>query len=218
MSERRDNAEQAAEAAAIRRRWITLGEVLAVVAVLISALTLWNSWRERSDTEAERAKAEQKQNVKAVSLLLTARADGVGDRLTLAPLGDDQTIQSQTIAFPAPLRVAPVDTAGNARIEAGWFDDALRKARHDAGLKDEAAGDERLPVAITSQFLVDGTIRSDTALYDIGYALEDRFLKPSAVKLRGLSLVSHVHAGTAQARLDALWKKRQPTISAGEKK
>ncbi len=37
--------EQAAEAAAIRRRWINLGEVLAVIAVLISALTLWNSYQ-----------------------------------------------------------------------------------------------------------------------------------------------------------------------------
>ena len=40
--------QQAAEAAAIRRRWITLGEVLAVAAVLISALTFWNSYQERS--------------------------------------------------------------------------------------------------------------------------------------------------------------------------
>ena len=44
-----------AEAAAVRRRWINLGEILAVVAVLISGLTLWNSYTERSHAEAEKS-------------------------------------------------------------------------------------------------------------------------------------------------------------------
>jgi hypothetical protein len=34
--------QRTAEAAAIRRRWITLGEALAVIAVVISGLTLFN--------------------------------------------------------------------------------------------------------------------------------------------------------------------------------
>ncbi|KRC81277.1 hypothetical protein ASE13_02410 [Sphingomonas sp. Root241] len=33
---------RAAESAAVRRRWITLGKVLAVIAAVISGLTLWN--------------------------------------------------------------------------------------------------------------------------------------------------------------------------------
>ena len=55
MSEERQTPEERKEAAAIRRRWITLGEILAVVGVLISGLALWNSWSERSSAEKERA-------------------------------------------------------------------------------------------------------------------------------------------------------------------
>src|SRR5947199_4730923 len=45
------------EAARVRRRWITFAEVLGVVALLISGLTLWNSWRQRSADEADKAAA-----------------------------------------------------------------------------------------------------------------------------------------------------------------
>ena len=44
-----------AEAARVRRRWINLGELVAVLALVISALTLWNSYRERTTNEAEHA-------------------------------------------------------------------------------------------------------------------------------------------------------------------
>ncbi|HEX8061853.1 MAG TPA: hypothetical protein VF535_01415 [Allosphingosinicella sp.] len=43
MSEDRQSQAERREAAAIRRRWITLGEILAVIGVLISALALWSS-------------------------------------------------------------------------------------------------------------------------------------------------------------------------------
>src|SRR5215212_12163989 len=98
-----ESPAQAAEAAAIRRRWITLGEILAVIAVLISGLTLWNSYSERSSAEAERA-AEKKEEA-ARSQALVLKAEGRGKRLSLAALDPAQAIQSQTIAFPSPLGV-----------------------------------------------------------------------------------------------------------------
>lgn len=80
----RQTPAQAAEAAAIRRRWITLGEVLAVAAVAISGLTFWNSYQERTRAEAERAAEKAEAASKAATLVLRAeRADG-GERLRLA--------------------------------------------------------------------------------------------------------------------------------------
>ena len=216
-----------AEAAAIRRRWVTLGEVLAVVAVMISGLTLWNSYSERSHAEAEKAVEEKKASVRAATLLLKAEPSKEGDRLTIAPIGADQSIQSQLITFPTALAVTHVDTTGDARIEAEWFEDGLKKARRAANRKDQTVGDERVPVAITSEFIADGMTHRDVALYDVGYVLEGRFLGGSELKLRGLSRIGRADAGSAQARLDAIWKKRQPaapadkdqpTISSIEKK
>lgn len=199
-----------AEAAAVRRRWINLGEVLAVVAVGISGLTLWNSYAERSHAEAEKAGQEQRASAKAATLLLKAVPSRDGDRLTLAPIGAEQTIQSQVIVFPSTFAISPVDTTGDARIEARWFQDELKKARREAKRKDETVGDEQVPVAITSQFIADGAAHTDVALYDIGYVLDGRLIGGSRLRLRGLSRIGRTTPDTAQARVDSLWSKRQP--------
>ena len=207
MSEPRETREQAAEAAAIRRRWITLGEGLAVIGVVISALALWNSYQERAGSEAERVQAETRAGRATATLLLKAAAEHDGARLTLAPLHADQTIQGQTIAFPAALALAPVETTGNARIEADWLSEALRRARKAKQRPDESAGDERLPIAITTHFLADDRARDDTAIYELGYVAEGR-LFGTRIRLKGLSLVGHVPAVQAGKRIDAMWTRR----------
>lgn len=187
-----------------RLRWVTLGEAVAIAAVVISGLGLYQGWQDRHAEQAEHAQeAQAAGKARVLSLRATAQRDGAV--LALAPLADGQSIQSQTIRFPAALGIAPVDTAGDPRIEAGWLADGLKKARHAAGMKDETAGDARLPVAIETQFLDGGDVRSDRAVYDLGYAVAGRFLLGSTVRLRGLSLVAR---GAGQARIDALWKTR----------
>lgn len=200
---------RAAEAAAIRRRWITLGEVLAVIAVIISALTLWNNWSQRSDSEAARHAEARQASTRAAMLVLTASTADQRE-LALRPAADGQSVQSQHIAFPTALGAAPAETTGEPRIEAAWFERALKKARNQAGLPDDSRGDERLPVVITTRFLVDGEAHEDVALYDIGYTISGRWLSGHSVTLRGLSLVARVKTDEAQARLDARWKRLVP--------
>jgi hypothetical protein len=203
--------QAAAEAAAIRRRWITLGEGLGLAAVVISGLTFWNSYSERTNAEAERSASEKKANRAAATLLLKGVTAKDGSTVTLAPLRDDQTIQSQAIRFPATLGLSPIETTGDARIETGWFDAALKKARRAAGRTEESKGDERLPVLITTRFLGAGTLHEDVALYDLGYAIEEGGLfGGSDVRLRGLSLMERADAKSAPARLDRIWKARLP--------
>jgi hypothetical protein len=215
MSDKQTKAE-AAEAAAVRRRWLTLGEVLAVAAVIISALTFWNSYSERRSAEIERESAARSADAKARTIVLRGTVDASGETLALAATGG-QDIQGLTVSFPAALELEPIDVT-NPRIEAGWFDDALRRARRDAGQRDEDAGDERLPVAVTTRYVVDGAMLADTSLYDVGYGVRERFLRGGTVRLRGLSFIGRTRADAAQARLDGLWKTRQPTISSAEKK
>jgi hypothetical protein len=207
MSDGRQSAEEKKEAAAIRRRWITLGEVLAVVAVLISGLTLWNSYQERNSAEAERAASKQEEKAKAKTLVLRAAADKEGKRLTVTALDQEQAIQSQTIAFPTALGASAVDSVIAPRIEAKWLEAPAKKVRSAEGK--ETAGDRRMPVAITTSFVSEGETYNDTALYDIGYKLEGGGLLDDVdVTLRGLSLIEHVPATKAKARLDSIWASR----------
>ena len=208
----RQSAEEKREAAAIRRRWITLGEILAVVAVVISGLTFWNSYRERTTTEADRA-AEKAREVAAqakqasLNQRITLRAtpaDG-GKRLMLAPLDRDQAIQNISIAFPSALEAEAVDSIIQPRIEASWLEDAARAARKN---RETASADRRLPIAVTTRFVSGGETYTDTTLYDVGYRLDSGLLGGTDVELRGLSQIERAEASTAQARLDAIWKSR----------
>lgn len=207
---------RAAEAAAIRRRWVTLGEVLAVIAVVISGLTLWNNWSQRSDSEAVKTAEAQQASTRAATLVLMAT--GSGDReLILRPAAAEQSVQSQEVSFPSALGVPPAQTTGEPRIEAAWFERALKKARDTARLPDESRGDERLPVLVTTRFLVAGESHEDVALYDVGYSISGRWLGGHSVTLRGVSLVSRVKRASGQAKLDARWNALLPAKSAGQK-
>jgi hypothetical protein len=207
MTDNRQTPEERREAAAIRRRWITLGEVLAVVGVIISGLALWNSYSERSATEAERAADKARES--AVSHTLLLKATGSGKRLALVAHDPEQAIQSQTLLFPSALGVGAIDTVIEPRIEAGWIKQAVRKAREAKAAGKKPAGDARLPVAIATRFASGGESFTDTAIYDVGYKADDGGLLGGLdVELRGLSLVARVKPGQAQARLDAVWAAR----------
>jgi hypothetical protein len=207
MAEKQTEAQ--AEAAAIRRRWITLGEIVAVAALIISALTFWNSYSERTASEAERAAEKAEEQAadaeaakRSQTLVLRASASRDGRSLALTPTESGKVIQSLTILFPKALDANAIDAVIEPRIEAGWLDDAVEE------LDPTGSGDLRLPVAITTRFVSDGETHTDTAIYDIGYRL-DRGVLDTDVELRGLALVERAQAKNAQARLDAIWKSRQ---------
>lgn len=216
MSEEIKTPEERREAAAIRRRWITLGEILAVAAVLISGLTFWNSYSERTATEAERANAEAKQAAEerkeaALSqrIVLRAEARNEGRSLALSALDPGQAIQNLGIAFPSALEAGGVEAVIEPRIEARWIEDAARAARRAEGKSGNEAGDRRLPVAITTRFVSGGETFSDTTLYDIGYKVDSSLLGGTEVELRGLSHIERARASDARARLDAIWTSRR---------
>jgi hypothetical protein len=202
--------KRAIESAVIRRRWITLGEVLAVIAVAISALTFWNSWSERNDSKAAQNSRAEHASVRAATLVLLATNMGK-QTLVLKPASAEQTVQGQRMLFPSALGTPPVETTGEARVEALWFERPLEKAREAVKLPDNSRGDERLPTAIITRFLVDGKPYQDVALYDVGYTISGKFLGGHTVTLRGLSLVSKVEIGAAQAKLDARWRELHPS-------
>jgi len=197
-----------AEAARVRRRWLNLGEIVAILAVLISGLTFWNSYRERTNAEAEHASASAQSAKKASTLILKAVPDKDGRTLALAPRADEQAIQSQTIRFPAKLGVSPAETSSDTRIEKSWFESALVSARKAAGVAD-APGDARLPVLIETHYLIDGDPHVDRAIYEVGYATSHSLLGGTDVHLRGLSRTGAVESvDVGQKRLDALWATR----------
>ena len=179
-----------------RLRWLTLAEVIGVGGLAIAAAGYWDSRRERVVVEAP---------IAAKSLLLTGSVTGDGDTLALRSARGDATVQTQTLIFPAGVRADSVETTGNPRIEVAWIEGGLREA-----VNGDVVRPPRLPVGIVTTFEDDGEIRSDAALYDLGYAFHDRVLRGRAVELEGITLVRRLPASGLKAAVAARWAKALP--------
>lgn len=192
-----------------RLRWITLGEAVAVSAVIISGLGLWINYQDRRDARADK-QAEASRTPTRAPFYLKAEANSSGSSLTLTPVNADDVIQGQTIRFPPSFGLSPVTTTSDARIDADWFASALKADRKKRELPDETQGDERVPVMIETDYLAAGETRKARSYYDIGYALEGHFIGGASVKLRGLSLigVAAEQDTPADQRLAGLWSLR----------
>lgn len=197
-------------------RWLTLAEVVGLVAVVIAGLGYWDSHRERSLEERERAaaqrerKAEERAQAHAGALkqtfLMTAAPQGAGDWLRLTSVHSEQVIQTQSLTFPTDVRADEVETTGNPRIEAGWFDAGLARALKARGRGGKEVQD-RVPVGIVTVYIEDGQTKTDRALYLVGYSLHPRVLRAGRVELEGLSLVRRGVGEDVRSAVDALWPK-----------
>jgi hypothetical protein len=194
-------------------RWLTLAEFVGIVAVGIAALGYWDTHRERAQTDQERAaeaqerKAEAKAGALKLSFLMTGSPEGVGDRLRLATVHAEQVIQTQSVSFPKELRGDSVETTGNPRIEAGWFEGGLTKARHARDLK---AAQGRLPVGVVTEFIEDGQRKTDRAIYLVGYSAHPRVMRSDKIELEGLSLLRRGVGEDIQAAVDGVWTRQNP--------
>jgi hypothetical protein len=181
-------------------RWLTLGEIVGVAALIVAGLGYWDSHRER--IAADKAhQAEAASRALKDTFLMTGALSGQGEKLRLASVHPEQVIQTQTVYFPKAVRAGGVETTGNPRIESAWIDDGLRKAagKHRQG---------RLPVAVQTVYIEDGQTKTDRAIYEVGYTLRPRFLLGDRVALEGLSLAARGVGGDLQTAADQRWAGR----------
>lgn len=189
-----------------RRLWITVSEIVGVLALLVAGLSFWDAHRDRS---AGAQRAQQQQAAESV-LVLTGQVDGSGDRIRLEPMNRAQAVQSQTLVFPSAVRADPVQIdAAQPRIDKDWIVSGLKQAQEaekKAGKKPVAEG--RLPVGVTTTYVQDGVTRTDRAIYRIGYSVSSNLIGVERVKLEGLSLVRRGAGGDLKGQVEALWARR----------
>jgi len=186
-------------------RWLTLAELVGILALVVAALGWWDNHRERLREDQERAAAasaraaEAKHEVLKTSFLLTGSVESDGRRVRLASAHSDQVIQTQTLIFPSAVRSDPVETTGNPRIEADWFESGLKKAGVNAGQP------RRVPVGVVTTYVEDGDMKTDRAIYAVASTLQGRLLRGARLQLDGVSLVRRGVGGDLQAAVDAAW-------------
>jgi len=203
-----DTPQEKAEAQAIRRRWITIGEVVAVAGLLIAAVSLWMTWSDKRDNAAQIAAAKFAESRKAATATLVGKSDDGGDSVILADPAQP-AVASIDVAFPRGLGVAMQGSIVPPRIEADWIAAPLLKLT-DGG-SDTVRG--RVPVMVATTITQGDSPSIDRAIYDVVFATEGRTFGGRALKLEGVVFRERVQ-GDAAARLDSLWAVEAKRLAA----
>jgi hypothetical protein len=141
-----------------RLRWLTLGELLAVAAVAISALGLWKSWHsdDRSTTIVEQRRP--------IALTLRGKAENEGRSLAISPVEQSHALQSLTIKLPGAASTLNIGSDGE--LSANDLESALGKAA------DQGKGTHRLRARIQADYVEAGVVRHAGGNYMLAYRWE----------------------------------------------
>lgn len=180
-----------------RRRWLSLAELVAVASVLIGALSLYLSWSDKRETQAERAaEAAKEQRDRADFELRGVVASG--NRSVMLLRDEKHALKDVTVTFPSALGAPPQDAIGHS-IETEWFAKPLLKLT-DGG-PDNQTG--RLPILVTYSYTAGDHDLKRSAIYDVVWDTSGRFLRGRTLAITDFRLRER---GGSAKRLDALWQ------------
>jgi len=140
-----------------RRRWITIGELIALAALIVSAVGVWISWKS-DDRDRPTTVVEQRQ---PIPLTLRGNREDDGRRLEISPVESSHALQSLTLTFPGGSKV---QVGSDGEVDSDEVEAAL------AG-RDEESKNRRLSVQvrIEARYVEMGRDRSASGTYTLRY-------------------------------------------------
>ena len=142
-----------------RLRWVTLGESIAIAALLVSAVGVWISWKSDSGDKGPTTVVEKRQ---AIPLTLRGKAQSDGRSLEITPVEDSHALQSLTVALPG----ADAFVGSDGQLSANDVESALGKSAADG------KGTHRVRARIVAKYVEAGADKSATGSYVISYRWE----------------------------------------------
>jgi hypothetical protein len=142
-----------------RRRWVTLGELIALAALIISAIGLWLTWKSNNEDKTTRV-VEQRQTV---PLALRGRAEDDGRRIEISPVESSHALESLTVTIKG---CPPIEVGSDGMLDAADVESALG---------DRAKGEKgshSLPARIDARYVEAGKDRRASGTYVLRYRWE----------------------------------------------
>lgn len=143
-----------------RRRWINLGELIALAALIVSALGVWIAWKSSNEDKPTRI-VEQRH---FVPLALRGTVDSDGRTLTIIPADPSHALESLTIRIKG---ASPVQVGSDGRLSASDIQSALEGRNKEA--KDVT---HSVPVRIDAHYVEAGADRRGGGAYALRYKWE----------------------------------------------
>ncbi|MEO6432837.1 MAG: hypothetical protein ABIO29_02520 [Sphingomicrobium sp.] len=145
------------EAKARRRRWIGLGETIAVLALIISALGLYNGWQSSRSGPTEVIEKKS-----AIPLVLRGTVERGGKAISLMPVEPSHALESAALTLP---NGQTLELGSNGQLDADDLAGALGK---DISRK----GNGNVRVRLAAQYVEAGQERSATRTYVLRFRWE----------------------------------------------
>ena len=143
-----------------RRKWINLGELIALAALIVSAVGVWIAWKSSQDNEPTRV-VEQRS---AVPLALRGSLSSDGRTLTILPADPSHALESLKITIRG---ASPIDVGSDGRLSASDVESAL--SGHEKESKDVTHG---VPIRVDARYVEMGKDRRGGGAYVLRYKWE----------------------------------------------
>jgi hypothetical protein len=143
-----------------RRRWINLGELIAIAALIVSATGVWIAWKSSSEDKPTRV-VEQRS---AVPLALRGSVDGNGGTLSIVPADPSHALESVKITIKG---ASPIDVGSEGRLSVSDVESLLKGREKEA--KDVT---HAVPVWIDARYVEAGADRHGGGAYVLRYKWE----------------------------------------------
>jgi hypothetical protein len=140
-----------------RRRWVTFGEIIALAALIVSALGVWISWTSSSNDKPTRI-VEQKQ---PIALTLRAKVESDGEKLEISPAEPTHVLESLTISVPG---AEPIQVGSDGELAASDVEPSLKG--HEKESKDRT---QTIRVRLEARYVESGTTRRAGGAYVLRY-------------------------------------------------
>lgn len=141
-------------AQANRRRLINLGEVIAIAALVISALGLWNSWSKREDKPV----AVVVEQTRTIPLALRGTVEDDGKSLAIAPVEAGHSLEGLTLIAPDK---AEIGLMSDPRLSAESLERLLPNTKRE--------GSGSLQITIEARYIEAGIQRRSSGRYRLDY-------------------------------------------------
>jgi hypothetical protein len=142
-----------------RRRWISFGELIAIAALIVSALGVWIAWKSSSDDKTTRV-VEQRQ---AIPLMLRGKPDADGHELVISPVEQSHALDSLTVT----INTSSIRIGSDGTLRAADVESALKE--RDKESKDVV---HSIPARIDARYVEMGTDRRGGGNYVLRYRWE----------------------------------------------
>jgi hypothetical protein len=144
-----------------RRRLINLGELIALGALVISALGVWIAWKS-STKPAEEKPTQVVEQRQAIPLTLRGTADQDGRSLTIGPIEPTHALESLSMTIAGG---SPIELGSDGKLAASDVESSLKA-------KDENKGTHSVPVRIKAKYVEAGAERTGGGNYALRYRWE----------------------------------------------